>query len=259
MPLVISQIKGRIGVLTLNNPRRRNALNNRLNAEMADALENFKTKKIRAVIIRAQKNAKVWSAGYDITELPRSYQDPLGYDNPLEKTLRAIQYYPGPVIAMIQGGVWGGACDLAITCDIAVGDPSCTFAITPVKIGLPYNATGIMHFISRVGLNLAKEMFFTANPVDAERAYHFGLLNHIVDPDKLEKFTFAMAENMCRNSGLAIAVIKEQFRIMSGAYPVTPDAFERIQGLRRRVYSSHDYQEGIKAFLDKRKPKFKGK
>ena len=130
--------------------------------------------------------------------------------------------------------------------------------ISMIRVSLPYNASGIVHFMNRVGLNIAKEMFFTAEPVKAERAYHFGILNHLVSSREIEKFTLDLAATIAANSPLAVAVIKEQFRLLSEAHPLTPDAFERIQALRRKVYNSRDYEEGINAFFEKRKPVFKG-
>ncbi len=258
MSLILREFQDKIGILTLNNPEKRNALSLELCDELLEALENLKSLKAPVVIIRAPRDARVWSAGHDIRQLPKVSHDPLAYDSPMEKVLRAIQEYPGAVIALVQGGVWGGASDIIVTCDIAIGDETSTFAITPVKIGLPYNASGIVHFINRVGLSIAKEMFFTAEPVKAERAYHFGILNHLISSKEIEKFTLDLAAVIAANSPLAVAVIKEQFRLLSEAHPITADAFERIQALRRKVYNSHDYEEGIKAFFEKRKPAFKG-
>jgi methylmalonyl-CoA decarboxylase len=226
--------------------------------DLLQALDDLKERKIAAVILRAPDGCSVWSAGHDIKELPEARRDPLGYHDSLEKLLRAVQEYPGPVIAMVHGSVWGGACDLVMTCDIVIGDETSSFAITPAKLALPYNATGIMHFINRLGLNIAKEMFFSADPILAARAERVGILNHLVPSDKLLEFTTSLAKRIATRSSLAISVIKEQFNLFAGAHPLSPDVFERIQGLRRQVYDSHDYAEGIRSFLEKREPMFKG-
>jgi len=101
-------------------------------------------------------------------------------------------------------------------------------------------------------------MFFTAQPIDAERAMQLGILNHLVPAEELEAFTYAMAKQISENSPLAIAVIKEQLRLLGNSHPLSPETFERIQGLRRKAYDSADYLEGKQAFMEKRKPVFKG-
>jgi methylmalonyl-CoA decarboxylase len=255
---VLTEIKDKIGVVTISNQAKSNALSKDLLEKLNVALDDFNSRKCAVVVLRAAPNVKVWSAGHDVSELPLR-RDPLGYDDPLEKTLRKIQSYPGAVICMIQGSVWGGACDVVMTSDIVIGDSSSSFAITPVKLGLPYNASGILHFINRLGLNIAKEMFFTADPVPAERAKELGILNHLVSAEDLERFTMDLAQRIAGRSALSVAVIKEQFRLLSNAYPISPETFELIQGLRRRVYDSEDYAEGIQAFKEKRSPAFKGK
>lgn len=259
MPLIIESFENKVGTITLNHPETRNSLSNELLAQLISALEDFGRKKARAVVIRAVPGAKVWSSGFDITELPTPGRDPLSYNDPLEQALRTIQQFPAPVIAMIEGSVWGGACDLSLICDIAVGAPSASFAITPAKIGVPYNSTGILHFINVVGLRIAREMFFTARPVKAERALQIGILNHLVPAEELERFTYEMAHQITENSPLAISVIKEQLRLLGNSHPLSPETFERIQGLRRKAYDSMDYLEGRNAFFEKRKPHFKGK
>jgi methylmalonyl-CoA decarboxylase len=258
MPIVDVEVAENIGFICLNNPSKRNALSHELIHEILRTLNDFKNRKIAIVILRAPDGSSVWSAGYDIKELPRARHDPLGYDKSLDKLLREVQKYPGPVIAMIHGSVWGGACDLVMTCDIVIGDETSSFAITPAKLALPYNATGILHFMNRLSLNIAKEMFFSADPIMAERAERVGILNHLVPSDKLLEFTTNLAKRMATRSSLAISVIKEQFNLLAGAYPMAPDVFERIHGLRRQVYDSYDYAEGIRSFLEKREPMFKG-
>ncbi|MCU0373209.1 MAG: methylmalonyl-CoA decarboxylase [Ignavibacteria bacterium] len=256
---IITSIEKNIGSIILDNPAKKNALSNDLLMEIIEALKEFRNKKARVVILRAKKGVKVWSSGHDIDEIPTDGNDPLRQDSPLERAMLAIQMYPGPVIAMVEGSVWGGACDMSITCDMIIGTPDSSFAITPAKLGVPYNASGILHFINRLGLSHAKEMFFTAAPIDAETAMHFGILNHVIDNEKIEEFSFNLAERITKNSPLSIAVIKEQFQILTNAHPLTPFAFEHIDSLRRKVLGSDDFREGIEAFKNKRKPDFKGR
>lgn len=258
MSFIITQLQDDIGTITLHDPEHRNILSKGLVDEVLKAFESFKRGRARVIILRAPEGSKVWSAGHDVKELPLPGRDPLAYNDPLITILREIQNAPMPVIAMIEGGVWGGACDLAMSCDILIGAPSASFCMTPAKIGVPYNASGILHFINIMGVNIAKEMFFSAQPLSAERALVIGILNHLVPVEQLEEFTYDLARKITRNSPLSIAVMKEQIRLLASASPLSPHTFERIQGLRRTVYDSSDYAEGIAAFLEKRPPVFQG-
>ncbi len=131
MSLIEREIKEGIGILTMNHPGKRNALSGLMADELIGGLTEFKLNKVPVVLLRAAPGAKVWSAGHDVQELPRTRRDPLGYFDSLERLLRAVQQYPNPVIAVVHGSVWGGACDLVISCDLVVGDETSTFAITP--------------------------------------------------------------------------------------------------------------------------------
>ena len=122
----------------------------------------------------------VWSAGHDVAELPGPGRDPLGYEDPLRRVVRAIETLPLPVIAMIEGSVWGGACELAITCDLVIATPDATFALTPAKLGVPYNTGGIQNMMNSISTRLLKEMLFTARPISSERALQLGMINYVV-------------------------------------------------------------------------------
>lgn len=255
--LILTQLADSIGTITLNQPAKRNALSHAMVEELIASLADFQKNSARVVVIRGAADAKVWSAGHDIDELPQG-ADPLQYSDPLERLLRAIATFPGPVIAMVHGSVWGGATDLVLSCDLIIGDETSSFAITPANLGLAYNTAGLLHFMRRLPLNLVKEMFFTAAPIKADDAARWGILNHLVAADALETFTYDMARLMTTKAPLVLSMVKEQLRLLAQANPLTPDTFERVQELRRRVYQSQDYLEGIRAFHEKRKPVFNG-
>jgi methylmalonyl-CoA decarboxylase len=196
MDLVETRIDGSIGTVCLHHPEKRNALSAVVDEEIARALEGFAEARARAVIDRARPGVKIWSSGHDVDELPEGRRYPLGWHDPLRMLIRAIENHPAPVIAMIEGGVFGGACEAAMACDIIIAAPNATFALTLAKLGVPYNASGMLTFLNGASLRVIKEMAFTARPVAAERALSVGLLNHLVPLEELESFTYAMATDI---------------------------------------------------------------
>ncbi len=258
MSLITTTLDALIGTITLDNADKRNALSAALIDEISAALAEFHERKVRVVVLRAQPRAKVWSAGHDVGELPTDGRDPLGWDDPLRYLIREIEDFAAPVIAMIEGGVWGGACEAVFACDLIVAAPDATFAVTPAKLGVPYNVSGMLTFLNATSMRIVKEMAFTAMPVGAERAERLGMINYVVPSGEIEAFTYDFAARIAQNAPLSIAVMKEQLRILAGAHPMSPQGFERVQGLRRIVYDSADYKEGIRAFKEKRRPVFTG-
>jgi methylmalonyl-CoA decarboxylase len=256
--IVLTGVVGQVGIITLADRRKYNAIGAKLATGVITALESLRAQQVRAIVIRAAAGMRVWSAGHDIDELAPGGRDPLGYDDPLEGLIRAVRTFPAPIVAMVHGTVWGGAVDLVLSCDLAVADETASFAITPANLGLPYNITGLLHFQGRLPINVIKEMFFTAAPIDARKAREWLLVNHMVPWDRLESFTLELAATMAAKSPLAIAVIKEQLRVLSDYQPIAAQVYERVQGLRREAYDSSDYLEGLNAFAEKRQPVFRG-
>jgi methylmalonyl-CoA decarboxylase len=258
MTYTLTEVRGPVGIVMLNNPAKRNALSTPLVDEIMAALADFARRKLRVAVLRAPPGTKVFSAGHDIDELPKSRRDPLGWDDSLRHLVREIENFPAPVIAMLEGGVWGGACEAVFACDLIIAAPDVTFAVTPAKLGVPYNLSGMVTFLNAAPLRIVHEMAFTAKPISAERAERLGMINNVVPTDELESFTMAMANDIAANAPLSIAVMKEQLRILAAARPMSPQGYERVQGLRRVVYDSLDYTEGIRAFQEKRAPEFRG-
>lgn len=259
MPLIDRTLEKAIGTLTFKNAAKLNCLSHQFMQELMDGLDALVSDGAHVIVLRAEPGLKVWSAGHDINELPEPRRDPLSYGDPLETLLRHIQDCPVPIIAMIEGSVWGGACDLCCSCDMVIACNTSTFAMTPAKIGIPYNPSGLMHFVHHIGLNKAKEMFFTARPTTAHEAWNNGFVNHEVPVAELEKFTYDLAARIAANAPLAVRAIKAQFRLLTRGALIDAETAERIQSIRRKVYDSADYAEGIRAFKEKRPPHFQGK
>jgi methylmalonyl-CoA decarboxylase len=257
--LVKKSLDGHIGTITLDNPSKHNALGAALMEELLLALSDLPDAGARAIVLRAYKGAKVWSAGHDVRELPTNGRDPLTYDDPLRKVVRMIKESPTPIVAMVEGSVWGGACEVVMSCDIVIAAEGTTFAITPAKLGVPYDIEGTLSFMQSVSLPVIKEMLFTAQPITAERALRVGIINQVVPAERLESATKELAGCMIQNSPLVISLLKEQLRVLGEAHPLNPEGFQRIQAIRRRIYDSADYREGIRAFFERRAPKFEGR
>lgn len=256
---VKSSVENHIGTITLHDPKTLNSLSGALIKDLLRTLDSFRDEGVRVVILRALPGSKTWSAGHNVAELPKHARDPLTYSDPLRVAIREIQEYPAPVLAMVEGGVWGGACEVVMACDMVIAAESATFAITPARLGVPYNIGGVQNMIGSVPMAVVKEMLFRAKPISAQRAYEVGIANYVVPTDQLEAKTLELAEDMLANSPLVITLLKEETHVLAHALALSAETFERIQSVRRRIYDSEDYQEGIRSFFEKRKPVFQGR
>lgn len=258
MSLLAVDIQGPVATLRMTDPRGLNPLSAALVTELVLGIQSAQEAGCRAAIIGVRPGARTWSAGHDINELPTDGADPLTWSSPLERLLRVVREAPFPVIASVEGGVWGGACDLVFTCDLVVATPSATFAITPAKLGVAYNAAGVAHFLGVLPQHIVKEMFFTAEPITAERAHQHGLVNRLVEPEDLAAHTADLAARICQMAPLVVTAVKREIKELTDARPMTSETFEQLTSVRRAAWRSADYLEGLTAFHEKRPPRFTG-
>jgi methylmalonyl-CoA decarboxylase len=256
--LIQTGITENIGTATLNDPHKANCLSSAVLHGLLRAFDQFEQQNCRVVIIRAYPGAKIWSAGHDLREIHPDGSDPLPYHEPFERVLRRVVEFPVPVVGMIEGSVWGGACDLAMTCDLLIGTPTANFAITPAKIGIAYNTAGLHHFIGLLPAHIIREMLFTGNSLAAPDAHRLGLLNRLVEADQLEATTLEICQAIAARAPLVVRLLKLELRRLTAGPALSPDEFEEIQSLRRKTYRSQDFKEGVQAFFEKRPPVFTG-
>lgn len=256
MTILSVSLEAGVAIFRMNDPIRRNALGSLMLAELISAFKNLSSD-TRAVVLGAEHGNSVWCAGFDINLLSPG-QDPLARDGELQSLFAHIATCHAPVIGMVHGSAWGGGTDLALRCDILVGDTTAQFAFTPSRLGLPYDADGLLNVLLRAGLNTAMEMFATAEPVAADRALATGLLNHLVQPDQLEAFTMNMALRIARNAPLSVSSAKRHLRALASSMPLSAVLAQALAESRNKALSSSDYAEGLAAFAGKRQPTFTG-
>jgi len=254
-PIVSHNLNGPVGTIIMDDPATRNSLSTELIQAMTAAIDELHNE-ARVLVLRARPGVRTWSSGHSVKELPTHGRDPLAYGDPLRTLIRRIRDCSRPVVAMVEGGVWGGACEVVMTCDVRIVAKNTTFALTPAKLGVPYNMAGVLNMMGAANPTLVREMLYRARPIDAEKALARGLVNEVVPNEELEALTMQEANEIATNSPMVLALLKEQLKVLSEASPLTPETFERVQGMRRAIYDSEDYQEGLRSFFEKRPPQF---
>jgi len=252
--------KESILTITLNNPDKRNVLSPTMLNELRDTLLSFSSDTdTRCVVVRGA-GGKAFSSGYDIKALKDDdMMREFGSGHPLEECFSAIDDFPYPVIAMMNGHTFGAALELAVTCDLRVCVDTAQIGIPPAKLGVVYSFSGTKKFLNLIGPAYTKELFLRGHIIDASRAEKMGLVNYVVKESLVEEFTYKLAIEISENAPLSLSTMKKLIHIWQRNQNISAEDEMLIKSMFEKVQDSVDYKEGQKAFEEKRKPQFKGK
>ena len=249
--------RGRVAIVTINRPEKRNALNIQTRQEGAAVLEELREDEAVRVVIFTGAGDKAFIAGADIAEFAGRTAITQREVMTGRSLFTAIDTFPKPVIAMINGYCLGGGNELAMACDLRIASDTASFGQPEINLGIIPGGGGTQRLTHLVGESKAMELILTGDIIDAQTAYAYGLVNMVVAAEELEAKTMEIANRIAEKSPIALRMAKEAVKTASRS---TLD-----EGLRREIdlfalcFSSADKDEGVKAFLEKRKAEFKGK
>ncbi len=256
---ILSTIDGFMDTLTFNNPERHNALSLEMWRRAATVLEDFEADPAVRFVVLTGEGGKSFVSGADISkfESERGSSDAVAeYNATVERLQRTLSDYPKPTLALIRGYCVGGGVNIAISCDLRVCNESSRFAIPAAKLGLGYGYRSVRRLMDLVGPQFVSEILFTARQFDAGEALQMGLVNRIVPDAEIKDYARKMGETIGGNAPLTIRAMK---RIVS---ELLKDEHARdiaaCELLVSKCFESADYQEGRRAFMEKRKPVFNG-
>jgi enoyl-CoA hydratase len=257
---IIARKETGIGWIIFNNPARHNAMSLEMWEAMGATVNAFaRDDEVRVIVLRGE-GGKAFVAGADISQFKEkrtSAEAVRVYNATSEAASVALQNCPKPTIAMIRGYCIGGGTGIAAGCDIRIAADDARFAITASKLGLGYRYGGIKRVAELVGPSFTAEIFFTARQFSAAEALAMNLVNRVVPVAELEQYTLDYANAIAANAPLTIAAVKRC--LIEYQKPARERDLAACQTLIDACFASNDYKEGQAAFMEKRKPLFKGR
>ncbi len=246
-----------VAIITINRPDKLNALSSNVHKEGVAAFDTLKKDDSVRVVVITGAGEKSFIAGADISEFEG--QTPVSQRATFsERTLfNTIDTFPKPVIAMVNGFCLGGGNELALACDLRICSENAKFSQPEINLGIMPGGGGTQRLTRLIGEGRSMEIMLTGDMIDAETAQRFGLVNHVYPADQLEAETMKLANKIATKAPIALQLCKEAVKFASRS--------NLDEGLRREVdlfaicFSTEDKQEGVSAFLEKRKPEFKGR
>jgi enoyl-CoA hydratase/carnithine racemase len=245
--------------LTISNPGKRGALDHAILDGFTSILEQVDA---RCLIVTGEQ--RTFSAGYDIGDLRGggefAHEADLLVAHPFAAALDALEAYPYPTLAALNGHAIGGGLELALACDLRIAASTITVGMPPAKLGLVYSHTGIRKFIHTIGAPRTRELFLVGRRIDARTAREWGLVNAIAEEGRLAEEAVALAEEIAANAPLAQQGNKRVIHaVLSAQSAMDPDTERELIELRRACFASEDFREGVRAFSEKRPPRWQGR
>jgi enoyl-CoA hydratase/carnithine racemase len=245
--------------LTIDNPAKRNALDHDILdgiATTARALDDA-----RCLLLTAE--GPVFSAGYDIGGLPRdefAHKAESLVAHPFHAAIAALEAFPYPAVAALNGHAIGGGLELALTCDLRLAATGAKLGMPPARLGLVYSHTGLRKFIDAVGVTRTRELFFTGRNVSTATALEWGMVNEIVAPEKLADRAVEFAAEIAANAPLSLTGNKRVIsELLAAEGRLDPEVEAELVALREACFRTDDFYEGVRAFAEKRAPEWRGR
>ena len=257
---ILAGVINNTGHLVINNPERHNAVSLAMYEAAANIVEEMAENEDARLLVIRGAGGKAFASGADISkfESERSSEEQVAiYSAASARFYQAVVAFPKPTIAMITGYCIGGGMGLATCCDIRICEDKSRFAVPAARLGLGYAWDGVARLSALVGPSMVKQIFFTARQFNAQEAYDMGLVNRVLPAHMLEAYLADYIRRIAENAPMTMASIKAITQDLQK--PEQDRDRARIDALVKACFDSEDYIEGRRAFMEKRKPQFRGK
>jgi enoyl-CoA hydratase/carnithine racemase len=248
--------------LTISNPAKRNALDHPILDAITATLAELSAEGSRARCVVITGANGMFSAGYDIGEIPAEEFEERAEKlvaHPFTEAIDALEAFPYPTLAMLPGHTIGGGLELALSCDLRVAQDGIKLGMPPAKLGLVYSHTGLRRFIDAIGAARTRELFLLGRYIEAPTALQWGLVNRVAIGEQLEPLSLELAAELAGNAPLSQKGNKRVIAaLLSAEGELAADVEQELIELRRASFASQDMREGMRAFAEKRAPRWLG-